>query len=105
MKTRTLDLAHDLGLDTVAVTKGKNGYPEGLYKAIVGFSYFDNAEDFAEQVNGEVVLLSKRIGHHLWTNNGRAYEGIESARFIDEDRYKAFESELDFEGWCCNEIV
>ena len=104
MKSRTLDLAHDWGLDIVEVTKGKNGYPEGLYKAIVGFDYFENAEDFAEQVNGEVVLLSKRNGHHLWTNKGRAYEGIEMANLIDENRYKAFENEIDFEEWCCSEI-
>lgn len=104
MKTRTFDLADDFGLDIVEVTKGKNGYPEGLYKAIVGFDYFENAEDFAEQVNGEVVLLSRRDGHALYTNNGRAYDGIESAKFIDEDRYEVFESELDFEEWCYKEI-
>ena len=104
MKTRTLDLADDWGLDIVEVTKGKNGYPEGLYKAIVGFDYFENAKDFAKQVNGEVVLLSKGDGHHLWTNKGRAYEGIERAKLIDEERYKAFESVLDFEEWCCKEI-
>ena len=104
MKTRTFDLADDWGLDIVEVTKGKNGYPEGLYKAIVGFDYFENAEDFAEQVNGEVVLLSKRNGHALYTNNGRVYKGLESAKYIDEDRYEVFESELDFEEWCCSEI-
>ena len=104
MKTRTLDLADDWGLDIVEVTKGKNGYPEGLYKAIAGFDYFENAEDFAEQVNGEVVLLSRRDGYALYTNNGRAYEGIESAKFIDKDRYEVFENELDFEEWCCEEI-
>ena len=104
MKTRTLDLADDWGLDIVEVTKGKNGYPEGLYKAIVGFDYFENAEDFAKQVNGEVVFLSRRDGHQLWTNEGRAYNGIELAIFIDEDRYEVFESELDFKEWCCEEI-
>lgn len=104
MKTRTLYLADDWGLDIVEVTKGKNGYPEGLYKAIVGFDYFENAEDFAKQVNGEVVLLSKRNGHHLWTNKGRAYEAIERAKLIDENRYQAFKNELDFEEWCCEEI-
>ena len=61
MKTKTLDLAEDWGLEIVEVTKGKNGYPEGLYKAIVGFDYFKNAEDFAKQVNGEVVFLSRYV--------------------------------------------
>lgn len=94
MKTRTLDLAYEWGLNIVEVTQGTNGYPKGLYKAIVGFDYFENAEDFAEQVSGEVVLLSRRDGHALYTNNGRVYEGIERAKFIDEDRYEVFESEL-----------
>lgn len=104
MKTRILDLAYEWGLNIVEVTQGVNGYPEGLHKAIVGFDYFENAEDFAEQVNGEVVLLSRRDGYALYTNNGRAYEGIERAKFIDEDRYEVFESELDFEEWCVGEI-
>jgi hypothetical protein len=104
MKTRTLELADDWGLDIVEITRGRNGYPEGLYKAVARFDYFENAEDFADKVNGEVVLLSRRDGHQLWTNNGRAYEGIERAKFIDEDRYEVFEDELEFEEWCVGEI-
>lgn len=104
MKTRTEEKAYEDGLNFVEITQGMNGYPEGLYKAIAGFDYFENAEDFAEQVNGEVVLLSRRDGHALYTNNGRAYEGIERAKFIDEDKYEVFDSELDFEEWCVGEI-
>lgn len=104
MKEKTFVLAYEWGLNIVEVTQGVNGYPDGLYKAIAGFDYFENAEDFAEQVNGEVVLLSKRDGQALYTNRGRAYEGIERAKFIDEDRYEVFDSELDFEEWCIGEI-
>lgn len=104
MKTRTLDLADEYGLNIVVVTQGMNGYPEGLYKAIAGFNYFEHAESFADEVNGEVVLLSRRDGHALYTNNGRTDEGIERAKFIDEKRYEVFEDELDFEEWCSQEI-
>lgn len=104
MKTRTLALAYEWGLNLVEVTQGANGYPEGLYKAIVGFDYFENAEDFAEQICGEVVLLSRRDGHALYTNRGRAYEGIERAKFINGDSHEVFDSELDFEEWCVGEI-
>ena len=104
MKEKTLDLAYEWGLNIVEVTQGVNGYPEGLYKAIIGFDFFENAEDFAEQIGGEVVLLSRRDGHALYTNRGRAYEGIERAKFIDENRCEVFDSELDFEEWCVGEI-
>lgn len=104
MKTRTLDLAYEWGLNIVEVTQGENGYPKGLYKAIVDFDYFENAEDFAEQVGGEIILLTKRDGHQFWEKRGRAYEGIERAKFIDEDRYEVFSSELDFEEWCIGEL-
>lgn len=104
MKTRTLDLAYEWELDIVEVTQGMNGYPKGIYKAIVGFDFFENAEDFAEQVNGEVVLLERRDGQELHTNKGRAYEGIERAKFIDENRQEVFSDALDFEEWCVGEI-
>ena len=72
MKTRTLDLALEWGLDTAEeVTQGMNGYPSGLYKAISGFESFEDAERFADEVKGEVVLLTKRDGHQFWSNNGR----------------------------------
>ena len=104
MKENTLDLAYEWGLNIVEVTQGVNGYPEGVYKAIIGFDYFENAEDFAEQIGGEVVLLSRRDGHALYTNRGRAYEGIEMAKFIDENRNEVFDSEVDFEEWCIGEV-
>ena len=104
MKTRTLDLAYEWGLNIVEVTQGVNGYPKGLYKAIAGFDYFENAEDFAEQVNGEVVLLSRRDGHALYTNKGRTYEGIDRAKHINEEEYKVFKKALDFESWAKEDI-
>ena len=104
MKTRTLDLASDWCLDFVEITEGMNGSPKNLHKALTGFDIFEDAEYFADEVNGEVVLLSRRDGHHFWKCHGRAFDGIERAKLIDEERYKAFESELDFEEWCCKEI-
>ena len=51
-----------------------------------------------------MVLLERRDGHELYTNKGRAYEGIERAKFIDEDRQEVFSDALDFEEWCIGEI-
>ena len=104
MKTRTLDLAYEWGLNIVEVTQGVNGYPKGLYKAIAGFDYFEDAENFAEQVNGEVVLLSRRDGHQFWVNHGRQYEPLERAKYLDEDEDIVFTDEGEFESWCVGEI-
>lgn len=105
MKTRTLDLALEWGLDTAEeVTQGMNRYPSGLYKVISGFYTYDDARVFADEVNGEVVLLSKRDGSQLWTNHGRTYEGIERAKYIDEESYIAFIDEDNFEYWALDEL-
>lgn len=104
MKTRTEDLAYELGLEFVEVTQGMNGYPSGLYKAIAGFESFENAESFARQVNGEVVLLTKRDGHQFWYNNGRQWEALERAKFIDENEECVFTDDLSFESWAREEL-
>ena len=105
MKTRTLDLAYEWELNIVEVTQGKNGYPEGLYKAICDFDTYNDAYNFAEEVNGEVVLLSKRDGHLLWTNNGKQYESLKREDYIG-DEYDAYNSyQYDsFESWAKGEI-
>lgn len=104
MKTRTEERAYEDGLELVEITQGMNGYPSGLYKAVSGFESFVDAEDFAKEVNGEVVLLTKRDGHQFWTNNGRQYEPLERADYIDEESYIAFIDEDNFEYWALDEL-
>ena len=104
MKTRTLDLAHEWRLNIVEVTQGLNGYPKGLYRAIAGFDTYEDAKIFADEIDGEVVLLSRRDGYALYTNKGRAYEGIERAKYINEEEYKVFKKALDFESWAKEDI-
>lgn len=104
MKEKTLELAQEWGLDEVTITQGMNGYPEGLYKAWIGFDYFEDAEAFADHIGGEVILLTKRDGHLLWVNNGRAYEGIDRAKFIDENKVEMFSNIDSFESWAMSEV-
>lgn len=75
-----VDYADEKGLDVVEITKGRNGYPQGLYKAVAGFDNFDEAELAASDLSGSIVLLARRDGHQLWSNLGRTYAAIE----IDE---------------------
>lgn len=104
MKTRTLDLASDWGLDFVEITEGMNGSPKNLHKALTGFDTFEDAECFADEVNGEVVLLSRRDGHHFWKCSGRAFDGIEREHYVDEEHYEIFKDEYDFEYWASQKI-
>ena len=104
MKTRTEERAYEDGLELVTITQGMNGYPSGLYKAVGGFESFEDAEDFAKEVKGEVVLLTKRDGHQFWTNNGRQYEPLERVDYIDEESYIAFIDEDNFEYWALDEL-
>lgn len=106
MKTRTLDLAEEWGLNIVEITQGINGYPKGLYKALMGFDIFEDAECFAEEVNGEVVLLTRRDGHQLWFNRGRQFEALERAKFIDEETEDVYTCSQcgDFVSWAKGEI-
>lgn len=104
MKTMTEERAYEDGLELVTITQGMNGYPSGLYKAVAEFESFEDAEDFAKQVRGEVVLLTKRDGHQFWSNNGRQYEPLERAKFIDENNEETFTNDLSFESWANEEL-
>lgn len=104
MKEKTLKLAQEWGLDEVTITQGMNGYPEGLYKALIGFYTLDDALGFADHIGGEVVLLTKRDGHQFWVNNGRTYQAFDRARFIDENEEEFFSNIESFESWAREEI-
>lgn len=104
MRTKTLELANEWGLDIVEVTQGVNGYPEGLYKVLKGFDTFEDAESFANEICGEVVLLTRRDGHQFWVNHGRQYEPLERAKYLNEDEDIVFTDEGEFESWCVGEI-
>ena len=61
MKKFTEERAYEDGLELVTITQEMNGYPSGLYKAVSGFESFEDAECFADDINGEVVLLLKQL--------------------------------------------
>ena len=104
MRKKTLDLADDWGLDIVEITQGMNGYPEGLYKAVKGFEEFTDAEVFADEICGEVVLITKKDGWQFWKKERRAWEGISREEFFDNSEYEIFTDESNFEEWCCDAI-
>ena len=69
--------------EVVETTKGRNGYPYMLGKAVIGFDTFDDAKDFASRNGGVIVELSKRDGWQFWSVT---YE-IAGPFVIDENDY------------------
>ena len=69
-----IKLAEEKGLELVEVTQGMNGYPKGVYKAIVGFEDFQEAESLAEEFGLEIVELRSRDGWQFYEELGRRYE-------------------------------
>lgn len=84
MTTTTLDLVNEKGLDIIEITKGLNGYPKNISKGVIGFDNFEDATQFANSINGEVVLLSRKDGRHFYTNNGWVDKPIHYTKLIDD---------------------
>ena len=101
MKTTTLDLANEKGLDIIEITEGNNGYPKNIYKGVIGFDNFEDANIFANSINGEVVLLSRKEGHHFYTNNGWVDKPIHYTHLID-DSIIDFSDINDFKDYVLN---
>lgn len=69
------DIAEEFDTDIVNVTKGVNGYPMGLYNAIIfDDDSFDwgNIEKIANDHNLEIVALHKRDGWNVWEKHHNA---------------------------------
>ncbi len=71
-----LELAEELSLDRVEVTSGRNGYPENLQAALVGFETFEDAERVANEHHLEVVRLHRRDGWQLYESKGREFSAM-----------------------------
>lgn len=76
-KVDLIDLAYENGLRTIETTIGKNGYPNNLKRAIVGFDTFKEAEELAKEYNLSIQTFEKRNGWQLWYRNGNnTYEPL-----------------------------
>lgn len=101
MNEETLEnYAYENGLEIVTVTRGTNGYPRGLHKAIIGFETYDEAEEAARRTNGRIVALSKRDGHDFWTGNDTAYGPLEiNETFYPFEEYDIIKQNQEKEWW------
>ena len=60
----------------IEVTTGRNGYPENLKSAFTDFETYEQAEKFAEEYKGDVVLVQQKTGWQLWEEAYMIYSPI-----------------------------
>ena len=66
-----------LDLEVITTTTGRNGYPENLITAAIGFDNFDEAEKFAKENKLELIRVQRKFGQNLWNRMGSAYKELE----------------------------
>ena len=73
------DLAVNCGLDleVITTTTGRNGYPENLMKAVIGFENYEQAYKFAKENKLELIRVQRKFGSDLWNRLGTAFSALE----------------------------
>jgi len=75
IKLSNKEIAEHKGLEVIETTTGRNGYPENLEFAIVGFDNFEDAQNLADKYNLKVESFTKKDGWDLWQrSNNWMYE-------------------------------
>ena len=64
------DIAAENGLELIDTTSAKNGYPQDLQKAIIGFDSFEQAEELAKETGLSIEAFKKCDGWDLWYRTG-----------------------------------
>lgn len=80
----------------IEITEGQNGYPTNVHTGYCDFSNIEEAETYAKEVNGDVVILHRRDGWHLWESLGSAYGPIVRSEDDYGDMYRLFASKEDY---------
>lgn len=92
------------GLEVISTTSARNGYPQSLQRAIIGFDSFEQADKLAKENGLSIEIFTKRDGWNLWYRTGdKAWEPFERSAEEYGDDYREF-SEEDLEGFYENEV-
>jgi hypothetical protein len=105
MTTDTLEMLElQYGLDMIETTTGRNGYPQDLKKALIGFDNFEQCKDIADEFGARITTFHKRDGWQLWERtNNETYEPFENSAddygddfmtFTKDDEDDFFENEV-----------
>lgn len=64
------EIADREGLEYIETTTGRNGYPENIRGAIIGFETYDQAEEIAAKYGFDIELFKTRYGWQFWERCG-----------------------------------
>lgn len=98
------DIAEENGLELIDTTSARNGYPQDLKNAIIGFDSFEQAEKLAKENGMSIEAFKKRDGWDLWYRTG-CKMGTPFLRTADDfgDDYRGY-SKDDLEDFYLNEV-
>ena len=91
-KTDLREIAENNGLTYAESTSGTNGYPSNIKGIIIGFEYFQDAEELAEKHGLSIEFFTKKDGWDLWERtNNQAHEPMKNSSDDYGDNYSQLE--------------
>lgn len=104
MRKELESIAEENGLKVITTTSARNGYPQRLKRAIIGFDTFEEAEKLANENGLSIEIFTKRDGWCLWYREGNhAFAPFERSLEEYGDEYRQYSKE-DLEGFYMNEV-
>ena len=91
-------------LEVITLTKGNNGYPEGLSYAITGAESFEKYEELAQKYDLKIIQTHKKDGWNLFKNAGIAFKPYVISSGDYGDNYSQFSSNITEEEFFEQEI-
>ena len=85
------DLAYHGGFELIeTVSRGGNGYPRNIRKAIIGFPDMDDAQHYADKFGLTIYLLHKRDGWHFYERLNTTTDPLRITSVDYGDDYESF---------------
>ena len=104
MRKDLVSIAEGNGLKVITTTSAKNGYPQRLKRAIIGFDTFEDAEKLANENGLSIEIFTKLDGWRLWYRTGdHALAPFERSFEEYGDEYRQW-SKADLDGFYMNEV-
>ena len=104
-KLNLSEIAELNSLEYIETTSGRNGYPQAIKSAIIGFDTFEDAEKLAEEHNLSIEFFTKKDGWPLWCRTGNnAHEAMKNSSDDYGDNYSQFDKMTE-EEFLINEVL